>query len=400
MKITFANKRLVIVIAIIVASVAVFTKCTDNEQQLKSGIKNLKGQEYAGTTSCRNCHQAIYDSFITTRHYLESGLASEENIKGSFSRNENIFSLDSNKRVIMEKRAGGLYQVAYVNGKEQQAERFDIVIGTGKHGQTYLYWKNNELYQLPLSYSANMHYWANSPGYPKDEILFDRSTEGRCLECHTTFAKEQPITGFTPDAIIFGIQCERCHGPAAEHVEFHTAHPGEKHGKFIVNPASLIREVSMDICAVCHSGIMQNKTDAFSFMPGDTLSKHFYVNPKAVDSTNLDVHANQYGLLTASKCFRVSGTMNCSSCHNTHEKENGNFTAYAKKCMNCHTPGNHNFCTLQPPAGFSMEANCVNCHMPQMNSKNIIMSSSPELVRTHRIGIYPEATKKWLTLSK
>ena len=400
MNITFANKRLFIVTTIIVASIAVFTKCTDNGQQLKSGIKNLKGQEYAGTASCRNCHRAIYDSFITTRHHLESGPASEENIKGSFSINENILSLDSNKRVVMEKRAGGLYQVAYVNGKEQQAERFDIVIGTGKHGQTYLYRKNNELYQLPLSYSANKHYWANSPGYPKDEIFFDRFIEGRCLECHTTFAKEQPITGFSPDAIIYGIQCERCHGPAAEHVEFHTEHPKEKRGKFIVNPASLTREVSMDICAVCHSGIMQNKTDAFSFMPGDTLSKHFYVNPNAADSVNLDVHANQYGLLTASKCFRVSGTMTCSSCHNTHEKENGDLAVYAKKCMNCHSQSNHNFCTLQPPAEFSMEANCVNCHMPQLSSKNIIMSSSPELVRTHRIGIYPEATKKWLTLNK
>jgi len=117
-------------------------------------------------------------------------------------------------------------------------------------------------------------------------------------------------------------------------------------------------------------------------MPGDTLTNHFYRNPKAADSANLDVHANQYGLLTASKCFRMSGTLNCNSCHNTHEKENENLTAYAQKCMTCHTPGNHNFCTLQPPTGFSMEANCVNCHMPKMNSKNIIMSSSPELVRT------------------
>ena len=81
--------------------------------------------------------------------------------------------------------------------------------------------------------------------------------------------------------------------------------------------------------------------------------------------------------------------MTCNSCHNTHVKENGNLAAYAPKCMNCHNQSNHNFCTLQPQAGFSMEANCINCHMPQMDSKNIIMSLSPELVRTHRIGIYP-----------
>jgi len=397
MNIAFANKRLVIVIAIIIATVAALTKCTNSGQQLKTGIKNLKGQEYAGTAACRNCHQAIYNSFSLTRHHHESGPASKENIKGSFSKNENILSLDSNQRVVMEKRADGLYQVAYENGKEERAERFDITIGTGKHGQTYLYWNNkNELYELPISYSANTLHWAHSPGYANDEIFFDRLIEARCLECHTTFAKQDLFLGFDRNQLIYGIDCERCHGPAANHVEFHTAHTGEKQGKFIINPASLSRELSLDVYAVCHSGIMQSKTKAFSFMPGDTLSQHFYKNPKAIDSVTLDVHANQYGLLTASKCFRASGTMTCNSCHNTHVKENGNLTAYAPKCMNCHNQSNHNFCTLQPTAGFSMEANCVNCHMPQMNSKNIIMSSSPELVRTHRIGIYPEATKKWL----
>ncbi len=300
----------------------------------------------------------------------------------------------------MEKRAGGLYQAAYANGKEQRAERFDIVVGTGKHGQTYLYWKHNELYQLPLSYSANTRYWANSPGYPHNEVLFDRSIDGRCLECHTTFANESSFIGFTPDAMILGIGCERCHGPGADHVKFHTDHPGEKGGKFIVNPASLSRQVEMDICAVCHSGIMQNKTEAFSFMPGDSIGQHFYRNPNGRDSSGLDVHANQYGLLTASKCYRMSGTLNCSSCHNTHGKESENLMVYAQKCMNCHSQSNHTFCTLQPQGRISMEANCINCHMPLLNSKNIVMSSSPELVRTHRIGIYSEATKKWLSLNK
>jgi hypothetical protein len=301
----------------------------------------------------------------------------------------------------MEKRPGGLYQVAYVNGKEERAERFDITIGTGKHGQTYLYWdNNNELHQLPISYSANTHYWANSPGYANDEIFFDRLIEARCLECHTTFTKQDLFFGFDRSQILYGIDCQRCHGPAANHVEFHTENTNEKQGKFIINPSSLSPQLALDICAVCHSGIMQSKSSAFSFMPGDTLSQHFYKNPKEIDLVTLDVHANQYGLFSASKCFTGSRTMTCTSCHNVHIKESGNLSIYAPKCMNCHKQSDHTFCTLQAQEGFSMEANCVNCHMPLMDSKNIIMSSSPELVRTHRIGIYPEATKKWLQLSK
>ena len=400
MKDIFPHKHIAIVIIIIVASVFILSRCVQSKQEEKKIIRNLMGQEYAGTGSCRNCHQAIYDSFILTRHHLESGPSSEENVKGSFSKNKNIIYLDSSQKVMMEKRDGGLYQVAYINGKEERAERFDITIGTGKHGQTYLYWNYySELYQLPISYSANTDYWGNSPGYRNDTISFDRLIEARCLECHTTFAKQDLYFGFDRNQIIYGIDCERCHGPAANHVEFHTAHTGEKQGKFIINPASLSREISLDVCAVCHSGIMQSKTNAFSFMPGDTLSRHFYRNPKAIDSVTLDVHANQYGLLTASKCFQMSTTMTCNSCHNSHVKENGNLTAYAQKCMNCHTQSNHTFCTLQPTQAFSLEDNCINCHMPVKNSKNIIVSSLPELVRTHRIGIYPEATTKWRPLT-
>lgn len=134
MNITFTHKRLVIVSIIIFASVALFTKCIDKEHPPGNGITNLKGQAYAGTASCRNCHREIYDSFKTTLHHLESAPASEENIKGSFLNSKNILYLDSNHWVVMKKQAGSLYQVAYANGKEQRAEKFDIVIGTGKHG--------------------------------------------------------------------------------------------------------------------------------------------------------------------------------------------------------------------------------------------------------------------------
>jgi len=90
-------------------------------------------------------------------------------------------------KLVMEERKSGLYQVVYIKGKEETARRFDIVIGSGKKGQTYLYWYGNELNQLPVSYFASVHRWANSPGFPSETILFDRNIESRCMECHTTF---------------------------------------------------------------------------------------------------------------------------------------------------------------------------------------------------------------------
>jgi hypothetical protein len=152
---------------------------------------------------------------------------------------------------------------------------------------------------------------------------------------------------------------------------------------------------------MCHSGIIQNKTSVFSFQPGDTLEHHFHKNNTTSD-TSLDVHANQYGLLASSKCFIVKRNMTCSSCHNLHVKEKGDLSVYAQKCMGCHSVNNHNFCTLQPTQGFSLETNCINCHMPNKDSRIINMLSSgttaftPEVVRSHRIAVYPQETKKWM----
>ena len=374
--------------------IILFNCCIYNSPRKQISIANSNGEQYAGSAACSTCHATICDSFSTTAHYLASGLASKDYIKGSFAKNENTFVYNDSMKVLIEKRKAGFYQVAYVNGKEERSERFDIVIGSGKKGQTYLYWRGNELKQLPVSYLASAHRWGNSPGYPPAIIFFDRNIETRCMECHTTFAKDF-MGGYLPDQVIYGVGCERCHGPAAKHVEFHLQHPGEKQGKFITNPASLNRQQRLDVCALCHSGVLQSIKPAFSFSPGDTLSKYFIKNAYQVDSFKLDVHANQYGLLTASKCFRISGTMTCSSCHNTHVKESGNLIAYAQKCLNCHTQINHSPGTIREESQSFMMANCVNCHMPVGASKNLTLlisrntSPSPELVRSHFISIYP-----------
>ena len=56
--------------------------------------------------------------------------------------------------VRMEKKDSGFYQVEYNDGRIKRSEAFDIVIGSGKSGQTYLYWSRDHLFQLPVSYFA------------------------------------------------------------------------------------------------------------------------------------------------------------------------------------------------------------------------------------------------------
>ena len=48
----------------------------------------------------------------------------------------------------MEKRDSGLFQVAYFKGEEKKAMRFDMVIGSGVMGQSFLTWRNNQLISI------------------------------------------------------------------------------------------------------------------------------------------------------------------------------------------------------------------------------------------------------------
>lgn len=112
--------------------------------------------QYAGSAACITCHRDIYSSYLHTSHYHSVSAASHASVHGSFAKDSNYFLLNNNNKVVMENRSGAMFQVYYSGGKEVEAQRFDIVFGSVK-GETYLYWKNNYLFQLPISYSKVLH---------------------------------------------------------------------------------------------------------------------------------------------------------------------------------------------------------------------------------------------------
>ncbi len=372
--------------------------------------KKVHAEQFAGAAACAGCHRDIYNTHIHTAHYRSSQPASDSSIKGSFAQGKNIFSFKPGVWVAMEKRDSGFYQVGYVNGTEQLARRFDMVVGSGAKGQTSLYWHLDHLYQLPITYFTAAAEWSNSPGYPQKPV-FNRPITSRCLECHTTYANTLSAEGatvesFDKNSILYGIDCEKCHGPGAEHVLYQQQHPAATKGKFIVNPAALSRQQQLDACALCHGGKLQKTRPSFEFVAGDKLADFFAVNTEPADPGNIDLHGNQYGLLQASKCFKNSETLTCNTCHNTHENERGKPALFSARCQSCHAPaaahGNGKICKLTDSLGPAvMAANCIDCHMPAKPSRAIAVflpgASSPTAayIRSHFISIYPEETKKF-----
>jgi hypothetical protein len=143
---------------------------------------------FAEVTSCRECHEQIVASYIQTAHFNTSTEASAGTIKGPFADGRNVLQTGAEGiSFTMEQRKDGFYQTA-VDAKQNlsRSERFGVVIGSGRKGQSYLYWSQGVLLQLPVSWLSGVDQWINSPGYADGIVDFERIVPPRCLECHST----------------------------------------------------------------------------------------------------------------------------------------------------------------------------------------------------------------------
>ena len=370
----------------------------DNEHRWQPGAIQSRSVE-----SCRVCHQTIFDTFIQTAHFKTSSRAGDTSLpgekKGIFSEGRNILRTRTAEVYFrMEHRGADYYQTANDSSKNlSRTERFDIVIGSGRKGQSYLFWKDGLLFQLPVSYLEGIQEWINSPGYVDGQINFERVIQPRCLECHSTSFKLEVAGGkvhYSSDYEL-GITCTKCHGDGDQHVAYQNAHPTEKEGKQILNPSRFPRDRQLDNCALCHSGAWEPKKPPFSYQPGQRLLEYAPAGAGEADPA-ADVHGNQIALLRQSKCFRASPAMSCSTCHNIHQPER-NVVQLAQKCLSCHQTVQ---CKLATKIGSQIMNYCVDCHMPNRKS-NLIRINVPGKqftpdYRSHAIGVYRQVAEATL----
>ena len=331
------------------------------------------------------------ESYEQTAHRHTSSTASLASIKGDLRPGHNILTTgDPAISFKVESRADGVYQSGmHAPSGYIRTERIDVVIGSGRIGQTYLYWKEGMLYELPVSYLAAGPGWINSPGYRDGQIDFERPVVPRCLECHSTSVQFQVSGQWLRygEAPQLGIQCSKCHGPGEEHIARQRVDSGNVKVQAIVNPARLPRERLLDVCGLCHSGVRPSIRPPFSFLPGQDLSE--YLGPsQAPPDVAPDVHGDQIGLLARSKCFRGSEQMTCTTCHSVHRTER-NLEQMATKCLPCHDTDRH---PASAGSGAQLLQGCIDCHMPNLVSQALQVRTSsglaPILYRSHAIAVY------------
>lgn len=353
---------------------------------------------FVGPDSCKECHAEYYDGFVQTSHYKTSSLPSKETVLGLTDKVNKVATRQENLSYevkLIDEAVVQFLKIEQQGRTYEHRKKVDIVTGSGTIAQTHLYLEKDRLYELPVSWLAQ-HGWVNSPGYTDGFANFARPIKTGCISCHTTLVEYESrhINWVDPDSMILGVTCERCHGPAEAHVDFHRTNPQATKAEFITHPNHLSRDRMNDICGQCHSGSSNFIKSPFSFRPGDQL-KDFLKVKKQEDKVSIGVHsANQLPRLKKSQCYSQSDSMNCSSCHNPHQHERGNLALFSKRCMECHEMQD---CGEFPSAGDRIGKNCIDCHMPKRvdNSTEFETTEAsifPE-VRDHFIRVNPDATR-------
>ena len=358
----------------------------------------VRPQTAVGDSTCLSCH-ADKASYEGTAHRLTSRHPTPATVAGHFTGPRSVLRTP-NPALHFRMSAGpaGFFQTA-IEGTgadtTMRTERVAYVAGSNRKGQSYLYWRGDSLYQMPISYWKTLDSWINSPGpgYTDGRANFDRGVAPRCLECHATWIDAKPDLGavnrFDSTGAILGITCERCHAGGREHAARERSILRATRGPAIVNPARLSRERQMDACAQCHGGLGYPKVPSFTYVAGHRLEDFVSLSPPP-PGAQVDVHGNQVALLQRSRCYQAS-QMTCTTCHNVHTTQR-DVKQLSGTCQTCHTPQN---CGLFPAQGQAIVGRCVDCHMP-LQSSNLIVSalegqSKQAQVRSHWIKVYRDS---------
>src|SRR5256884_2009515 len=151
---------------------------------------------------CEACHREIVATFRETAHFHTSADASARSIKGQFAAGRSVLRTGSPGIYFrMERHDDAFYETAVDSARGQsRTERIDLVVGSGRRGQTYLYWRGGLLFEVPAPYLVGIERWINSPGYVDGQIDFWRLIVPHRLAYHSTSLPIRPLAGAARDS--------------------------------------------------------------------------------------------------------------------------------------------------------------------------------------------------------
>ena len=350
---------------------------------------------YVDAAACATCHKDIAETYSRTGMGRSFYRPRTENAIEDYSRNSTYYHKASDQYYRMYQRDGRYYQRRHQMGPDGQEvnvveKEIHYILGSGNHSRTYLHkTPNGQLVELPLAwYSENGGVWAMNPGYDRpDHMDFRRRIDKECFSCHNAYAATESDSGtpelFLPATVPEGIDCQRCHGPGAAHVQ--SARSGQAAAairKAIVNPARLSNERQRELCFRCHLKSTNQRLPyavrkfdrGYFFRPGEPLedySLHFDHAPSPAFDDKFEIAHSAYRLLKSACFLKSSGALLCTTCHNPHRVQRGReaVQSYVQVCLNCHAG---RLDQLAAAGKHVKSQDCLGCHMPKRRTDDVV----------------------------
>ena len=384
--------------------------------------------DYVGSAACRSCHPHYYATWHDSYHRTMTQVATAESVIGNFN-NVRLSGKDLNVRLF---RQGNQFLVEMNLSNPPLNDVYPVVMTTGSHNRQ-VYWlgssTDSPLMVLPYMFLRAEQKWIpRHSAYINPMCLQERPESAvlkadfgrwsyQCIKCHTTrpylaAETDSPARPASATQVVeFGISCEACHGPGAEHVRVnrdptrrYTQRLAGGPDATIVNPADLPHDRASQVCGQCHSVIIHRKRwvhNGYTYRPGEDLAadpNRFVMrgrldlmphnrprdlpHPSEMNSFWSDgmirCSGREYNGLIDSPCFQ-RGEMSCLSCHQMHQSPDDprkrqdwaddqlKFgTDGNSACLQCHDQlKSVDRLTLHTHHGAdSAGSNCYNCHMP------------------------------------
>ncbi len=324
------------------------------------------------TELCEDCHPDEADGYAATG--MGRALYAPEKAKV-------IENFDPKAATVKHPRTGVIYR-AYIDeaGRWWQEERVEggdyvqkvpvkYIVGSGNHTRSYLAEREaGELTELPLTWYVARGIWDMSPGYDsRNHFRFDRPINPRCIFCHNSLSEhiDDTISGYKRFAE--GIGCERCHGDGAEHARARQAGQTPKKALDVINPAKLDHSAQLRVCQQCHlTGLARvllegERWDTYDPRTPleDYMSIYVYERDGGPDF-GISSHGDR---LVLSACFKKSGALTCTKCHDPHKRDDGRSARAA--CLGCHQVEQCG------DAHGAAKGSCAKCHMHRGETSDI-----------------------------
>lgn len=401
---------------------------------------------YVGQEQCRECHVDEHGTWLASYHRTMTQKADPTSVIGNFE-NVTLRHGATNSAVRLTREPGGYWMevLSATNRPAGRTSRFPVVMTTGSH-HMQVCWvsigRGRSLANMPFVFLKETSEWVpwNScflQPPSEDFSMFPAAWNKGCVNCHTTFGRSRPTddpVSFDTRAAEFGISCEACHGPGADHVKYHRkgSDSNSVEPDPIVHPAGIGHQRSSQLCGACHSySVVRSGVPMAAFRPGDDLhlmrqvvrydaaalaeiragAPDPVIAEKAIEKMSrmfwpdgmMRVAGREYQGMLKSGCH-THGEMSCLSCHSMHQvksdprsrKEWANDQLDHRRlgdqaCTGCHQQERYVSSMHTHHESDSAGSRCMNCHMPHTSYGLLKAVRShtiynPDVQRDHSAG--------------